>query len=81
MIKAEPRGEYDFDRTKSALVVSDEHDQRLAIFLSERRGARDIISVAVSLPKGAGTLTYGVEFGWLLDHLRKLKPTREAAES
>ncbi len=76
MIKAEQRGEYDFGRHKDALVVSDEFDQRIAIFLDPRRNGRDIVNVAVDLPNSAGSRCYAIDFAWLLDHLRTLDPTR-----
>lgn len=81
MITPEPRGEYDFNRLQDSLVASDEHGQRVAIFVDTRRAERNIIGIAVSLPNSTGTRCYGVEFGWLLDHLRTLEPNREAAES
>lgn len=80
MIKAEPRGDYDFTRDRDALVVSDENDQRIALFLDARRGERDIISVAVDMPNCAGTRCYAIDFKWLITHLRKLEPEREDGE-
>ena len=80
MIKAEPRGDYDFTRDRDALVVSDENDQRIALFLDARRGERDIISVAVDMPNCAGTRCYAIDFKWLINHLRKLEPEREDGE-
>jgi hypothetical protein len=81
MIKAESRGDYDFARENDALIVSDESGQRIALFLDERRGDRDVIRVAVDMPNSSGTRCYAIDFKWLINHLRKLEPEREASES
>lgn len=81
MIEAELRGDYDFSRYKDALVASDESGQRIALFLDARRGDRDIISVAVDMPNSSGSRCYAIDFEWLINHLRKLEPEREAGES
>jgi Fe-S cluster assembly iron-binding protein IscA len=75
MLKAEIRGEYDFSRAKDALVVSNELNQRVALFLDENRKG-DVIRVAVDLPNCSGTRAYAINFDWLMDHLRHLEPER-----
>jgi hypothetical protein len=79
MLKAERRGEYGFSFVKDALVVSNDEDERVAMFVDYRHGG-DVIGIAVDLPNSAGTRTYAVGFDWLLDHLRKLEPTAQQAE-
>ncbi len=72
-IKIEPRGKYDKDNGKDALVVFDPAGQRIALFIDPRR-KRDEICIAVSLPDSKGTRCYAVGFAWMLDHLRNLEP-------
>jgi hypothetical protein len=81
MIKAESRGDYDFARKNDALIVSDESGQRIALFVDDRRAELDIIGVAVDMPGGVVTRCYTIDFKWLINHLRKLEPEREASES
>lgn len=72
MIFAEKRGEYDFGRTKDAMVATNENGERIAVFVEGAKANK--VCIAVDLPDGRGTRSYAVDFDWLLEHLRTLEP-------
>lgn len=75
MIFAEERGEYDFGRTRDAMVATNENGERIAVFVGGAKANK--VCIAVDLPDSRGTRSYTVDFDWLLTHLRTLEPNAQ----